>query len=250
MTILCPEAAPASTTAAPPQSSERRTWFRFRCGSELTCHVLAPAFDPAPWPAKVRNLSLTGASLVVKARLEPGMIVDLRLARANRPAELSMGLRIVYAVRRADGSFIVGGVFQRPLTGDEVQGLLPSRIRGMEIQQDGSTIIARYLYYSLLDEEMSRIIDEQLDALVEMLGRRSFIFNCSQVEGITSAMASQLLAFKRKVAAAGGQVVLCDVPHGIHTLLSQMHLDRAIPIFPTESEALEALGGATIGPNS
>jgi anti-sigma B factor antagonist len=241
MTTLCPPTAPALFTAAPPRSQEPRKWFRFRSGSEISCQVLAAQVDPVPFPAKVRNLSLTGASLVVGRPLEPGTIVDLRLAHANRAVDFVLGFRIVYTMRRADGHFIVGGVFRRRLTAPEVQGLLPNRLRGLEIEQDGDTIVARYLYYSLLDEEMNRLIDEQLASLVEMLGKRCFILNCSQLEGLTSAMVTQLIAFKKRVAAAAGRLVLCAVPPGIHALLTSMHLDRAIAIYPTEQEALQAL---------
>src|SRR5262249_49862641 len=114
--------------------------------------------------------------------------------------------------------------------------------------QDGDTIIAKYLYYSLLDDEMSRLIDEQLAGLVDMLGKRSFILNCSQVEGLTSAMVRQLISFQKKVAGAGGRPVLCAVPPGIHALLTQMHLDWAMPIYATEQQALQALGDLAITP--
>jgi anti-anti-sigma factor len=210
--------------------------------------VLAAAVDPTPRPAKVRNLSLTGGSVVVSDRLEPGTTVELRLAHAKRPVGLLMELRIVYAVRRADGSYIVGGVFQRPLTAGEVQRLLPSRLRGLEIEPAGDAIIAKYLYYSLLDDETSRLIDEQLTGLVEMLGKRSFILNCSQVEGLTSAMATQLISFNKKVAGAGGRLALCAVPADIHALLTQMHLDRAMPIYATEQVALQALNELAAAP--
>jgi anti-anti-sigma factor len=111
------------------------------------------------------------------------------------------------------------------------------------MEQHGDTIIARYLYYSLLDQDIHHLVDEQLTALAEMLGRRPLILDCSRLDGLTSAIATQLITFKKKVATAAGQLVLCDVPPAVRVLLTRLHLDQVIPMYATEQEALDALRG-------
>jgi anti-sigma B factor antagonist len=190
----------------------------------------------------VRNLSLTGASLVVEQYLEPGTAVALRLVHTQRLVDVPATLRIVYTIQRADGNFIVGGAFPRSLTAEEMQDLLPTRLRGLEVEPHGNVIVAKVLYYSLLDEEANRMVNRQLAGLVETLGQRCFVLDCGQVAGLTSAMLTQLITFRNKVAGAGGQLALCAVTPEVRDLFALSRLDRVIPIYATKQDAVAAFG--------
>jgi hypothetical protein len=120
-TILHLAAAPAP--AGEEQWADRRDALRFQISPETSAHLVA-AVGEASWPARVLNVSTEGISLNVRCRFEPGLTVPLELANGVRVFCCALQLRIVHAAEQPDGSFLVGGDFDRRLTARELIAIL------------------------------------------------------------------------------------------------------------------------------
>jgi hypothetical protein len=105
------------------QQSDRRDALRFQVAAETSAHLVA-ALGESSWPARVLDISTEGISLRVRCRFEPGTTVPLELANGVRVFCCALRLRIVHATEQLDGSFIVGGDFDRRLTAGELLAIL------------------------------------------------------------------------------------------------------------------------------
>ncbi|SRR5260370_29677055 len=125
-TILTPAVQPSlRPTPIPGQlrGTERRKAIRYQCGLETASYLLAQIENDS-YPAKVRNISVTGVSLIVARRLEPEAVVGLELYNKARRFYCKVPLRAIYIMELADGQFMVGGAFTRELSANELAGLL------------------------------------------------------------------------------------------------------------------------------
>lgn len=99
-----PELLPDDKRSAP------RYRFNYRANVPLTVSI-----GVSSWPAMVRDLSSTGMCLVIGQRHEPGTCLPARLAHAERDLRHYVRLRVVHVVRRPDGYWTTGCVFEEPL---------------------------------------------------------------------------------------------------------------------------------------
>jgi anti-sigma B factor antagonist len=149
-------------------------------------------------------------------------------------------MRVVYTIRRRDGTFLVGGAFARPLSTREAAGLLPHQPEELETEQVGDALVAKFPAYSRLDQAMIETVDGQLAALAEEWGARPVIVNLERVAGLNSSMLRQLVTFNQRVNRAGGRLALCAVAPEVTQVLDKIRLTELLPIYPTEQEALLA----------
>jgi hypothetical protein len=105
------------------QWSDRRDSLRFQITAETSAHLVA-ALGESSWPARVLDISTEGVSLSVRGRFEEGTTVPLELANGAKVFCCAVRLRIVHATEQTDGSFIVGGEFDRRLTARELIAIL------------------------------------------------------------------------------------------------------------------------------
>jgi hypothetical protein len=105
-----------------PAPGDRRAAVRYACELETSCRSVAGSRE-VPWPARVRDISLTGICILVSRRFEPGTLlaVDLQNAAAELPSTL-IG-RVVRVNRQADGDWALGCVFATPLSEEELHTL-------------------------------------------------------------------------------------------------------------------------------
>lgn len=100
----------------------RRRHPRFPCGP-CTFGLLAVGRDTPLELVGVRNLSQSGAGLVLNRFIEPGSVVILNLFNWRRNIATRVPFRIVHASQHEDGNFFVGGAFTEELSAEEVQWL-------------------------------------------------------------------------------------------------------------------------------
>jgi anti-anti-sigma factor len=224
-----------------PPTPERRQTGRFRCSLDIDCQVRNDPADSEAWPARVRNLSPLGVCLVLDRRIDPRSVVHLHLAHRWRQFECHVRLRVVYTIQRCDGSYLVGGVFARPLSPEENEGLLPDPSQGLKTEQVGDAIIAKFPAYSRLDDEVIQAVDEQLAALAAQWGDRPFILDFGRIGGLNSSMLGHLVTFNQRVTRAGGRLALCAVTPEVGDLLDKINLTTLFRIYPTEQDALRAV---------
>jgi anti-sigma B factor antagonist len=233
------EASPACAPPAPETERRRRT--RFRCRIDVECRARTGPGAGDACPAKVRNLSALGACVVLDRRWPARSLMRLSLTHRWRQYHCEPVLRVVYTIGRDDGTYLVGGAFTRPLSAEESAGLLPGPSQGIEAEEVGEAIVAKFPPYSRLDEEAVQGVDEQLGTLADNWGDRPFVLDLRRVAGLNGSMLSQLVRFNQRVSRAGGRLALCGVAPQVGAVLDRVRLARYFRIYATEQEALQAV---------
>ena len=72
---------------------------------------------------------------------------------------------------------------------------------------------------------------------------RCVVLNLSGLRQMSSASLGRLVAAIKRLREAGGQLVLCGARPPVSDALRLLHLDEIVPLYPSEEEALRALGG-------
>lgn len=116
------EAALSPSTPLPTRSAvDRRAFVRY--GSQLkgSCRALS-ADRKHRWTAQIRDISASGVGLILNRRFEPGTVLRVKLpGLSSRRLFL---VRVIRVQKHEDRTWIVGCVFPRPLTEEEVKSLL------------------------------------------------------------------------------------------------------------------------------
>lgn len=120
--IVQPSVIPLAQFARP-RPTERRRAIRYNCTLETSANLIAQVQGDTTL-AKVRNISVTGISLILPRRLEAETVVELELFNKARQYYCRVPLRVVYVMEHLDGNFLVGGAFGRELSNEELNGLL------------------------------------------------------------------------------------------------------------------------------
>jgi hypothetical protein len=74
------------------------------------------------WTARVWDLSAVGISFYLKERIAPGTVLEVEIIKGETVARKLLA-RVAHATDHANGSWIIGCEFDRPLTEPEVQAL-------------------------------------------------------------------------------------------------------------------------------
>jgi anti-sigma B factor antagonist len=114
------------------------------------------------------------------------------------------------------------------------------RRRRLEVEDIGDVTVVNFTDKKILDEQNIQVIGEQLFSLVEEVGRRKILLNFGNVEYLSSAALGKLITLHKKLQAAGGQLVLCNIASQIYEVFEITKLDRFFKIRKEEEEALQA----------
>src|SRR5437660_9732934 len=87
----------------------------------------------------------------------------------------------------------------------------PPRRRRLEVEDIGDVTVVNFTDKKILDEQNIQIIGEQLFSLVDELGRRKILLNFGNVEYLSSAALGKFITLNKKVNAAGGRLILCNI---------------------------------------
>jgi hypothetical protein len=96
----------------PPTFAERRRAARRRPAHNTVCRLTDRDGDEIAC-GLVWNVSATGVSMLLNAKLEPGTRVGAELAAGG--ASIRLGLSVVHLSRLRTGDYVLGGQFSRPL---------------------------------------------------------------------------------------------------------------------------------------
>src|SRR6202049_3870625 len=116
----------------------------------------------------------------------------------------------------------------------------PPRRRRLEVEDIGEVTVVTFTDKKLLDEQNIQVIGEQLFSLVDDLGRHKLLLNFSNVEYLSSAALGQLITLNKKVNAAGGRLVLCNIDPQIYEVFEITKLNKLFNIQKEEQAALQA----------
>jgi anti-sigma B factor antagonist len=114
------------------------------------------------------------------------------------------------------------------------------RRRRLEVEDIGEVTVVNFTDKKILDEQNIQIIGEQLFSLVDELGRRKLILNFSNVEYLSSAALGKFITLNKKVNAAGGRLVLCNIDPQIYEVFEITKLNKLFNIQKEEQAALQA----------
>jgi hypothetical protein len=106
-----------------PKAIERRASTRYPCNLATSCRIVA-SLAGEPLPARVRNISIGGLSLVLTHPSDPGTLMAIDLRSMTRNITHSVQIRIIYTIEHPSGDWIAGAAFVQPLTDEEVKAFL------------------------------------------------------------------------------------------------------------------------------
>lgn len=115
-----------------------------------------------------------------------------------------------------------------------------SRRRRLEVEDIGDVSVVNFTDRKILDEQNIQIIGEQLFSLVDELGRRKILLNFGNVEYLSSAALGKLITLNKKLQAAGGKLILCNIDPQIYEVFEITKLNKLFTIYKEEQAALQA----------
>src|SRR6266581_5234347 len=111
--------------------------------------------------------------------------------------------------------------------------------RRLEVEDIGDVTVVSFTDKKILDEQNIQVIGEQLFSLVDELGRRKLLLNFGNVEYLSSAALGKFITLNKKVQAAGGRLILCNIDPQIREVFEITKLDKLFVIKGDEQEALQ-----------
>jgi anti-sigma B factor antagonist len=114
------------------------------------------------------------------------------------------------------------------------------RRRRLEVEDIGDVTVVNFTDKKILDEQNIQIIGEQLFSLVDDLGRRKLLLNFSNVEYLSSAALGKFITLNKKVNAAGGRLILCNIDPQIYEVFEITKLNKLFNIQKEEQAALQS----------
>ena len=102
-------------------------------------------------------------------------------------------------------------------------------------------IIIVYLrkFLPILDGESIQILGEQLFDLVDNQGNRKLLLDFEKVVFVSSAALGKFITLNKKVNAAGGRLILCNIDPQIYEVFEITKLNKLFNIQKEEQAALQ-----------
>jgi hypothetical protein len=98
---------------------DRRTAERFPVGAQVSCTFASPVLEDFG-PVKIKNVSLTGVGLIAPQVLDAGILLAIKLVNPAKNFSKAALVRVAHATPMTEGTFLIGGNFDTPLTYDEL----------------------------------------------------------------------------------------------------------------------------------
>jgi hypothetical protein len=108
---------------AEPEGIERRASTRYPCNLATSCRLVA-SFPGDTVPARVRNISVGGMSLVLTRPLDSGTLLDIELRSMTRNVSQTFQIRVIYSIEHPSGDWILGTSFVQPMTEEVLKAFL------------------------------------------------------------------------------------------------------------------------------
>ena len=108
----------------------------------------------------------------------------------------------------------------------------------IDIEEIGAVTVARFLDKKILDEANIDKIGQELFGLVDQDGRNQIVLDFSLVEYLSSAALGKLITMHKKVAAAKGKLMLCNIQKDILEVFQLTRLDQVLTLCKNLDDAL------------
>jgi anti-sigma B factor antagonist len=116
----------------------------------------------------------------------------------------------------------------------------PPRRRRLEVEDIGDVTVVKFVDRRILDEQNIQIIGDQLFSLVDEVGRRKVLLNFANVEFLSSAALGKFITLQKKLQAANGRLILCNIDPEIYEVFEITKLDKFFTITKDEQGGLQA----------
>lgn len=104
-------------------AAERRAWVRYATNQPTECAPVVETDGPQ-WVGKVRDISAGGLGVVLDRRFEPGTVLLVGVEDKAEASYRALLARVVRVTRFPDGNWLLGCIFARNLTEEDVAALL------------------------------------------------------------------------------------------------------------------------------
>ena len=116
----------------------------------------------------------------------------------------------------------------------------PSRRSRLEVEDNGDITIVNFIDRKILDEQNIQKIGEDLFHLVDSENRQKILLNFGNVEYLSSAALGKFITLNKKVQAAGGKLILCNIDPNIYEVFEITKLNKLFNIQKEEQTALQS----------
>jgi len=145
----------------------------------------------------------------------------------------------VIRLQRA-GEGKLDGTEQQVVAVDELETRKDALLR---VQKQNDVAVVTFATSRILDQSNVQQLGEEFDALVDDFHLDKLVLNFENVSYMSSAVMGKLVGLLKKVKAAGGQLILCNIEDSIYEIFSIMRFDKMFQIRKTEDEAVIELMG-------
>jgi len=114
------------------------------------------------------------------------------------------------------------------------------RRRRLEVESIGDVTVVNFIDKKILDEQNIQKIGEDLFSLVDDSGHGKILLNFGNVEYLSSAALGKFITLNKKVQAAKGKLVLCNIEPQIYEVFEITKLNKLFNIQKDEQSALQA----------
>jgi hypothetical protein len=116
--------APQSVSSLTLPTVERRATIRYPLTSEIFCRLLQEHAGHSAVPARARDISTGGLSLVAPVGFGQGTILHIELQTRTETFTQPLHACVMHATAQPDGQWFIGCAFLDKLSPDELKGLL------------------------------------------------------------------------------------------------------------------------------
>lgn len=114
------------------------------------------------------------------------------------------------------------------------------RRRRLEVEDIGEVTVVNFIDRKILDEQNIQKIGEDLFSLVDDQAKSKILLNFGNVEYLSSAALGKFITLNKKVQAAGGKLILCNIDPQIYEVFEITRLNKLFNIQKEEQAALQA----------
>jgi len=110
----------------------------------------------------------------------------------------------------------------------------------LEVEEIGDIAVVNFVDKKILDEQNIQMIGDDLNKLVDELGRRKVLLNFQNVDFMSSAALGKLIWLHKKLNDVQGKLVLCKIAKDILDVFKITKLDKVLKIVPDEQTGLQS----------
>ena len=110
-------------------------------------------------------------------------------------------------------------------------------------EKRGDVGIVRFLTSQVLDEMNVQQLGEELRQIVDKQYLVKVVINFERVKFLSSAVLGKLISLHKRLAKEKGRLALCCINKDVMQVFKITRLDKLIPIFKGEDEAITKVTG-------